>query len=176
VVAYRHLGGAESWGVILAVESAGSVLGAALTIRYRPRRLLLSGTIGGGLMILPLVALATTRSVPLIAAAALGSGAGSEVFQVNWNIALQEQIPLSMLSRVSAYDAFGSFALGPAGNALAGPIAQAIGITVTLTGGGILAVASVLAVICVPEVRGLLRQNRPAQEAEPELSASERGS
>jgi predicted MFS family arabinose efflux permease len=176
VTAHRHLGGAGSWGAILAIESAGSVLGAALMIRYRPRRLLLTGSLGAGLLILPLVALATTRSVPLIAAAAFISGGGSEISAVNWYTALQEQIPLDMLSRVSSYDSLGSFAFAPVGAMLTGPISQVIGVSVTLIGGGILAAASSLAVICVPDVRGLPRKVKPAPDVEPELSVSERGS
>jgi predicted MFS family arabinose efflux permease len=177
VVADHHLGGAGSWGTILAVEAIGSVLGAALMIRFRPRRLLLIGSIGTALLILPLVALATTRSVALIAAGALFCGAGSEVFEVNWSTALQEQIPLNMLSRVSSYDFLGSFALAPLGGILAGPVALAIGISATLTGGGVLVAASALAVICVPEVRNLLRQARPAPDTEsaPTASLGEQG-
>lgn len=72
-----------------------------------------------------------------------------------------------MLSRVAAYDALGSYALAPLGGALAGPVALAVGSTATLTGGGILVAASALAVICVPDVRGLLRQARPTPDADP---------
>jgi hypothetical protein len=127
-----------------------------------------AGSLSAGLLMLPLLALATTRSVPLIAAAALVSGVGSEVFEVNWYTAQQEQIPLNLLSRIAAYDALGSTALVPVGGILAGPVALAIGFTATLAGGGILVAASALAVICVPDVRGLLRQARPVQEADPE--------
>jgi MFS family permease len=172
VTAHRYLGGAGSWGAILAIESAGSVLGAALMIRYRPQRLLLAGSLAAGLLILPLVALATTRAVPLIAAAAFVSGLGSEIFQINWSLSLQEQIPLDMLSRVSAYDALGSFAFAPVGAMLTGPISQAVGLGATLTGGGILAAASSLAVVSVPEVRDLQRKEKPARDADAEPSPS----
>jgi hypothetical protein len=45
---------------------------------------------------------------------------------------LQQHIPPTALSRVSAYDWFGSLAIQPIGVALVGPIATAIGITTTL--------------------------------------------
>jgi hypothetical protein len=165
VVADRHLGGAGSWGAILATESVGAVLGAALMLRYRPERLLLVASLGAGLFVLPLVALATIHVVAIIAAAALLSGVGGEVFEVNWSIALQEQIPLELLSRVAAYDAFGSFALSPLGTILVGPVALALGITTTLAGGGVLVAASAVVILCVPEVRNLRR--RPAPGSEP---------
>jgi predicted MFS family arabinose efflux permease len=163
VVAQRHLGGAGSWGAIVAAESAGAVLGAAVMIRYRPRRLLLAASLTVALLVLPLFALAGTRSVPLIAIAALLSGAGTEVFEVNWSTALQEQVPLAMLSRISAYDMLGSLTLSPAGSLIAGPVALALGAAATLTGGGVVILASVIAVICVPEVRNLLRLPKPGR-------------
>src|SRR4051812_16327190 len=48
-----------------------------------------------------------------------------------WETTLQH-IPPTALSRVSAYDWFGSLAIQPIGVALVGPIATAIGITTTL--------------------------------------------
>jgi predicted MFS family arabinose efflux permease len=166
VVADHHLGGAGSWGAIVATESAGAVLGAVVSIRYRPRRLLLAASLTVSLLVLPLFALAWTRSVPLIAIAALVSGAGTEIFEVNWSTALQEQIPLDMLSRISAYDMFGSYTLTPVGSTIAGPVALALGVAAALTGGGIVILASVIAVICVPEVRNLLRRQEPGQEGD----------
>jgi hypothetical protein len=158
VVANRHLGGAGSWGVILAADSIGAVLGASAMVRYRPRRLLLAGNLGVALFVLPLFALAVTRDVPLIAVAALVSGVGAEVFEVNWSVALQEQVPLNMLSRISSYDALGSNVLRPVGTSLAGPVAAALGIAATLVGGGVVTLASVLVIFYVPEVRHLRRK------------------
>jgi MFS family permease len=158
VVADRHLGGAGSWGAILAADSIGAVLGASAMVRYRPQRLLLVGSIAVMLFTLPLFALAMTYNVPLIAVAALASGVGTEVFEVNWSVALQEQVPLDMLSRVSSYDALGSNVLRPVGTSLAGPVAEALGITGTLVGGGIVTLVSVFVILCVPEVRKLRRK------------------
>jgi hypothetical protein len=70
---------------------------------------------------------------------------------------MQEQIPADLLSRVSAYDALGSYALSPAGTAVAGPVAAAVG-AAALAGGGVLILASVACVLCAPEVRRLTRR------------------
>ncbi len=105
----------------------------------------------------PLLALAIPLSVPVIAAAALLAGIGSEVFEINWVTAMQQQVPASLLSRVSAYDILGSVALSPVGTILAGPLAIVIGITAVLAGGGGIVVAASLAILLVPEVRRLRR-------------------
>lgn len=160
-LAKTQLGGAGSWGLILAAQSAGAVLGATLMLRYRPTRLLESGSLAVPLMALPLLALAVPTAVALIALAALLAGASMEIFAVNWSTALQEQIPPNLLSRVAAYDALGSYALTPIGTTLAGPIAFTIGTTATLLGAGAAVIASAAAVLSVPEVRTLARRTSP---------------
>ena len=158
IVADRRLGGAGSWGLILAARAIGSVLGAALMLRWRPRRLLLVASLAGPFLALPLLGLSVPLPTAAIALLALVAGVASDVFGVNWNVALQEQVPPGMLSRVSAYDGLGSYALTPVGTVLAGPVAAAIGITATLAGGGLAIFASVLAVLCVADVRRLARR------------------
>jgi MFS family permease len=166
VVADHHLGGARSWGIILAAEAAGAVLGATVMVRYRPARLVLAASLAVPALALPLLALAVPLSVPLIAAAALVAGIATEVFEVNWITAMQQQIPAALLSRVSAYDILGSMGLSPVGTIAAGPLAIAIGATAVLAGGAGLIVAASLAILCVPEVRRL-RRHAPAPSAEP---------
>jgi MFS family permease len=158
VVANQRLGGAASWGLIMAAFSAGAVAGAALMVRYRPIRLLWVASLAVPATALPLLALAVPLKAPLIAVAALIAGAGVEVFEVNWSTAMQQQIPAELLSRVSSYDALGSYALSPVGTVLAGPVALLAGVAATLAGGGILIVGSALCVLCVAEVRQLTRR------------------
>lgn len=165
VIADEHLDGARSWGLILAAQSVGAVTGAALTLRYRPVRLLRAASITLPLIALPLFALAVPLNLALIAAASLLAGVGSEVFEVNWMTALQEQIPPDLLSRVAAYDAMGSYALGPAGTIVAGPLALAVGATVVLSAGGAIIVVTALLVLCVTDVRHLTRREHAAVSA-----------
>jgi MFS family permease len=162
VIADHHLGGARSWGLILAAESVGAVLGAAMTLRWRPARLLLAATLAALAIALPIFALAVPLDLPLVAAAALLAGVGAEFFEVNWSIALQQEIPPNLLARVSAYDALGSYALGPIGTLVAGPVALAIGVTATLATGGGLVVMATVAVLFVRDVRQLTRRSPPA--------------
>ena len=73
-----------------------------------------------------LLALAAPAAV--IALSTFVAGVGIETFGVMWDTAMQQQIPQDRLSRVSSYDAIGSFVFIPIGAALAGPVAAAIGI------------------------------------------------
>jgi hypothetical protein len=79
-----------------------------------------------------------------------------------WQTALQERIPREALSRVFSYDWLGSLVLMPLGFAVAGPVADVIGIDATLwLTAGLLFFSSV-AVALVPSVR---RITRPAETA-----------
>jgi predicted MFS family arabinose efflux permease len=164
VVADRSLGGPRSWGFILAGYAVGSVIGGVAMIRFRPARMLLAATIG--VLVLPLLifALAVPLAVPLIIATALVIGAGGELFSVSWVTTMQQEIPPAALSRVSSYDALGSFALAPLGTAVAGPLLTAFGPAVVLDAGGMLIVLLTVIILMVPEVRHLRRRPVPGPE------------
>ena len=157
-VAHTRLGGARSWGLILAAYGVGAVLGGLVMIRFRPRRMLLVGSIAAGVFAVLLFALAVPLTVPLVMAAAALVGVSSEVFVVNWVTTMQQEIPHDLLSRLSSFDAIGSFALAPVGVAAAGPLAAAFGISTVLVAGGLLIILLTLAVLLVPEVRQLRRR------------------
>jgi hypothetical protein len=74
--------------------------------------------------------------------------------------ALHQEIPEDKLSRVSAYDWFGSVALVPLATALAGPAEAAFGRTSALWGCSVLIVVVTAAVLCVPDVRNLRRRTK----------------
>jgi hypothetical protein len=89
------------------------------------------------------------------------SGSLVEVFGVSWMTALHQEIPEEKLSRVSAYDWFGSIALMPLAAALAGPAEDAFGRTAALWGCSALVVLVTAAVLAVPDVRNLRRVGQP---------------
>ncbi len=162
VVADARLGGARSWGLILAGYGAGAVLGGLVMMRYRPQRMLIVAVVAAGVFAILLFALAVPLAVPLIVAAAVIVGLTSEFFVVNWVTTMQQEIPHDLMSRLSSFDAFGAFALAPAGVAVAGPLAAAFGTTSVLTAGGLVIVALTLIVLLVPEVRQMRRRSVPA--------------
>jgi hypothetical protein len=136
-------------------------------IWYHPRRMLLAASIG--ILVFPVVqfALAVPLALPLIAAAALVAGACIELFSVNWVTTMQQEIPPGALSRVSAYDALGSFALTPVGTALAGPLLAVFGAPAVLAGAGLVTVGLTLIVLAVPDVRNLRRATPSGSAADP---------
>jgi MFS family permease len=157
LIALRELGGAASWGLVLAAQSAGLLLGALLGLRFRPRRPLVAASLGV-LLELPLLALlALAAPLPLLAAAAVVAGFGLEIFAVQWDTALQGHAPGDVLSRVSSYDALGSVVFVPLGLAVAGPLAAAVGTLTAIWMALALVAAATLAALAVVEVRDLPR-------------------
>jgi MFS family permease len=80
---------------------------------------------------------------------------------VIWITALQQRVTQTALARVSAYDTVGSFVFMPIGFALAGPMADGLGIRSVLIAAAGFAVVSGVAVALVPSVRGLRRFEEP---------------
>src|ERR1019366_6538030 len=68
VIALQSLGGAPAWGLVLAFEGGGSVLGGIVMLRWNPRRPLPVATISPIFWVWPLLALAFRAPIPLIAA------------------------------------------------------------------------------------------------------------
>jgi MFS family permease len=156
-IAKEHWGGAAAWGLILTAQSLGFVAGGLVMLRLRPDRLLLAATLGFLLTIPFLFALSVpTALVGVVAAAAL-AGIGIEVFGILWDTTIQQEIPHEKLSRVSSYDALGSYALIPLGLAVAGPVAVAVGTRATILGAAVLSLTVTLAVLFVRDVRTIRR-------------------
>jgi predicted MFS family arabinose efflux permease len=119
--------GRRYWGLVLAAQTAGMVLGALLALRLRVRRLLRLGVICmlGELPVM--VALAQKPQVAILLPAALIGGLAIEQFAIAWESTMQRYVPPQVLARVYSYDALGSFIAIPLGQVLAGPAALAWG-------------------------------------------------
>ena len=161
VVADAELGGPTAWGAILTAQGVGLLVGGLLGLRWRPRRMLVAATLGILLLPAPLVALGFPLSVPAIAAAAFVAGFGTEIFGLLWHTTMQQEIPAEKLSRVYSFDALGSIGLVPVGYALAGPVAEAVGVRTTLWGAAAIGVAVTFAVLFVHDVRRVERRLTP---------------
>lgn len=166
VQAKAALGGAGPWAAIVAAFGLGAVLGVLVAMRVRPKRPLLLASIVAPVMVLPVAALAIPLPLPVIVVLAFFAGVSGDVFGVLWDTALQQNIPGDALSRVSAYDWFGSLALVPLGLAAIGPLAEAIGVEPAIWVCFGLGAVIVLAVLD-PQVRNL-RAGRPEDVPRPE--------
>ncbi|HEY1824625.1 MAG TPA: MFS transporter [Acidimicrobiales bacterium] len=159
VVAKASLGGAKAWGLILAAEGVGAVLGGVVMLRIHPRRPLLVATLSTFGSVIPLYFIALHSLTVVVAAAAFLSGISLSIFGVQWSTTMQREIPTEMLSRLSAYDWFGSLVLLPLGMAVVGPVSSVIGVKTTLIVCASTMVALIVATLCVPSVTRL--QLRP---------------
>jgi MFS family permease len=157
VVAEESLGGPASWGLILAAQAAGFIVGGLFTLRYRPQRILLVATLAIFPMALPILTLAEPAPLVVIVVVSFAAGFGIEIFGVFWDVAMQQQIPPEQLSRLYSYDALGSFVFIPLGAAVAGPMADRFGVPETLIGAAVVIVVATALVLLIDEVRNLRR-------------------
>lgn len=158
LVARDQLGGPAPWGLALAFFGVGTIAGAVLMMVWKPRRLLLIGTLCVFPLALPSAGLAVPLPVWGLCVMMFISGAGIEVFGVNWMTSLHQEIPEEKFSRVSAYDWFGSVSLLPLATALAGPAESAFGRSEALWGCAVLVVLATALVLLIPDVRNLTRR------------------
>jgi len=172
VVAKTDLGGPASWGAITAAEAVGLIAGGLVSLRFTPRRpMLFIVLIGGAIAISPL-SLAMLWPLPVLCASAFGLGVAMEIMMVQWTVALARLIPPDKLARVSSYDVLGSVMAMPVGALVAGPLAAAIGVSVTQYGAAVLIlVASALALI--PRDVRRMRASDIAHRAAPPVAAGE---
>ena len=152
-IAERDLGGAAVWGTILGATGVGALAGSLVAARVRPRRPLVLFAWTGALFGLPLAFLAAAAPAALLAVSAFFSGLALMLGMSVWLSTLQRHIPDEWLSRVSAYDWFGSYAFYPLGLALWGVLAGAIGIHVTLWLAFGLLLASSAGLLALPDIR-----------------------
>ncbi|MFD7628103.1 MFS transporter [Streptomyces sp. NPDC059851] len=174
LVARERLGGPAPWGLALAFFGAGTIAGAVLMMVWKPRRLLLAGSLCVFPLALPSAGLAVPLPVWALCAVMFVSGAAIEVFGVNWMTALHQEIPEEKFSRVSAYDWLGSVSLLPLATAMAGPVESAFGRTTALWGCATLVVVATAAVLTVPDVRRLTRRPGPAKAGSAGVPATAR--
>jgi MFS family permease len=161
-------GGAGAWTALLVVSAVGGMVGAVAALRAKPRRPLLVASLVIVPNALPLVLLALKLPWETYLVAALITGFGNMLFNTLWETTLQQHIPAAALSRVSAYDWFGSLLCQPLGLALAGIVAEGIGFSETLWIAAGVDCVAVAAMLVAPSVRNLRRLDEPAFEQVPQ--------
>jgi len=165
VVAIERLGGASAAGLIASAEGLGGLLGAAVAIRFRPRRLLRAGWFT--LLLMPLWAFAYVWPAVLVAVAAgaIIGYAGLSFFSVAWETAIQDHIPHRSLGKVASWDQLTSFIAMPLGNMLAGPLSEAYGIDPVLVVCGLVLLGASVTPLLVRGSRHLTRAEAPLPAA-----------
>ena len=116
--------GADGWGLALSAEAVGTVVATVVMLRISVRYPLRVGMIAIAAIAVPIVMLGLSPSTWPLVFAMFVAGSGTELFGVGWATAMQEHIPEAILSRVSSYDALGSFVAMPLGSLLFGLLAD----------------------------------------------------
>jgi len=119
--------GPAGWGFALSAMAVGMLLGTLLLLRLSWEHPLRVGMGGALLIAVPIAALAFPAHFPLLLVAAVIGGVGFDLFSINWETAMQENVAEDKLSRVFSYDMLGSFVAIPVGQVGAGVAAAAIG-------------------------------------------------
>ncbi len=152
-VADEELGGAGAWGLILAFQAVGSLVGGVAALRIRFRQPLVATILLAMLLPWLLYLLAVPAPVVVLAAFTLVASACLSLDDAVWSSTLQREIPEHAISRVSSFDWFGSVALNPLGYLLVGPLSGAIGVPETLVLAATVNTVAALGVLAVPAVR-----------------------
>lgn len=159
VIALERLGGSRAVGVIAAAEGLGGFLGAAVALRVKPRRPLFSGWLAVPLMSVWVLSYVTPGVLIGVCIGAVIGYAGLIFFDVGWETAIQENVPHDRLARVGSWDTLASFIGMPLGNAVAGPLANAVGINKVLVGCAAVLFIAGIAPLTVKGTRTLTRQS-----------------
>jgi MFS family permease len=152
-VAEKFLGGPGAWAAISTAMGVGAIAGGVLALRWKPahplRAAFLISLFG---VPLTLLLLGAHAALWLIILTAVIEGVIGSFFNAVWFTAMQRSVPADEISRVTSWDAVGSYALQPVGLALVGPIAAAIGVSTTLYAAGGIFLLITVGVIAMPSV------------------------
>ena len=165
VISAQRMRGASSWAAVVTGEGIGALLGGIAGLRLTPRRPLV---FAAGLFLTTAVQnviLAFQPSVLLLAPAAAFAGFAFSLGSVVWDVAVQRTIAPDKLARVGAYGWMGAMVFLPAGYALAGPVAAAIGLRADLLIAAGWVIASTLLVLRVRSVREFTYAPAPSESA-----------
>jgi len=153
--------GRPAWGLVLAIETAGMVVGGIVALKLRIRRFLRYGVMWCFGDVLLLGALGLTPHIGLLLLCGFIAGFAIEQFAVAWETTMQEHVPADKLARVYSYDMLGSFVAIPLGQVVAGPLAERYGPSATLVGAAVLCGLAVVGMLCSRDVRRLAHAVTP---------------
>ncbi|MEV6525825.1 MFS transporter [Longispora sp. NPDC051575] len=154
--------GAPAYGWIMSSLGAGTIIGGLIALRLKPARPLAAGAVGMfGFALIPLT-IATHAPLPVLVAGHVGGGMAWAFWSVMWSTSVQTQVSPEVLNRVTAYEIAGSVASIPLGQALAGPVAGAVGAENVLGVSVLVSVVGCVVLLVVPAIRRLRRVPLPA--------------
>ena len=153
--------GRSAWGFALAALMTGFLAGGLVCLRWRPRHGLFVGTAFLSLTAAFPLAIALSDQLWVVLLGAFAHGFGLEIFSVNWDLSIQQNVAEDKLARVYSFDLVGSFVARPLGLAITGPVAEAVGFDRWLVVVGVVMAGSSLLALLSRDVRGLVRTDLP---------------
>lgn len=149
--------GEAGWGLVLSAQAVGTVLMTLVMLRLRLAHPLRAGMVAICVLAVPMALLGIAPAIVPVAIGFFVAGAAAEVFGVGWSTALHEHVPVSVLSRVSSYDALGSFVAIPVGTFLYGWLATVADLETLLVVSAVVYVVISLSALISRSVRDLGR-------------------
>jgi len=159
--------GAPAWGLLTGLFSLGMLVGSALALTYRPRRPMIVVVICGTTACTSLIALALGSGLLVLCLVWLLRGFAIGLLVAVWETALQREIAGESLARVTAWDWMTANALWPLGLVIAGPAAEAFGVTTACWLSAGLGLAFSLWPLAV---RDVWRRAAPTSDAQPSFT------
>ncbi len=161
--------GRSAWGWALAALMGGFIVGGLVSLRWQPRHGLFVGTALLSLTAAFPFAMALSDHLAPLLLGAFVHGFGLEIFSVNWDLSIQQNVAEDKLARVYSFDLVGSFVARPLGLAFTGPVAAAVGFDRWLVVVGLVMGGSALLSLLFPSVQRLERADWTVGPGSPRL-------
>ena len=152
LISKEHYAGVRTWAIVASSFGVGAILGGLIALRLRPWRPLLVSCLAAVPIALQPFGWALELPVTVLVAIGVVAGVGIAIHLALWFTVFQRNVPEAALSRVSSYDALGSFVLVPLGAAIAGPIASAVGVEETLIATGVIELVCFAIILAQPSI------------------------
>ncbi|MEW2352284.1 MFS transporter [Spirillospora sp. NPDC029432] len=132
----RGHGGAGAWGLVVAAEASGALLGGLVAVWWRPRRARVVLAVLPVAAAGPMLLAGTGASWAVLAALMTVPGACQTVYGVLWTTSVQAAFPPHVLARVNSWNVLGAAAVTPVAVLAAGPLIEAVGVRAAAAGAG----------------------------------------
>jgi MFS family permease len=159
VLADRELGGAGAWAAIVSSFGAGTIAGSVVGLRWKPHRPMRAASLAFVAASCQPAIIALAGSTAAIAACEAVAGVAVAIGFAQWETTLGRLIPAGALSRVTSLDWFTTVGLMPLGYAVAGPLAETVGLHETMVGASAIAVALFAVALATGEVRAVPQES-----------------
>jgi len=152
VIAERFLHGPGTWATTMGAVGVGAMVGGLGVSVLKPTRPLVLVVAGAALFVPLLLALAAKTALIVLIATGFLVGVEQSVYWTFWQTAVQENVPSTVLSRVSSYDWLATYAVGPLGYLVAGGLATVVGAPGALVVSASVLLIGTALVLAVPDI------------------------